>query len=107
MTRRKKKRARHTIDAIRAHLATHHPSCPPAIVDEIVGRIDGRIWSPPVSIGEAVGIAADGYVRHRLTDYERLLKVHSLSREEARLIVNPEVNDIIRSWNGKSAQRPD
>jgi hypothetical protein len=107
MTRRKKKLARHAVAAVRAHLARHHPSCPPAIIDEIARRIDGRLWSPPVSIGEAVGIAADGYVRHKLTDYERLLKVHSLTREEARLIVNPEVNDIIRSWNAKSAKQSD
>ena len=102
----KKKRVRHSVEDVKAHIAQHHPLCPPSAIDEIVGRIDGRTWKPPVSIGEAVGIAADGYVRHRLTDYERLLKVHKLTREEARLVVNPEVNAIIGSWNDKAADRP-
>ena len=104
MTRRKRKLARHPVDAVREHLAKHHPLCPPEIANEIASRIDGRLWRPPVSIGEAVGIAADGYVRHKLTDYERLLKVHSLTRDEARLIVNPKVNEIIRSWNDKTTK---
>jgi hypothetical protein len=97
--RRRKKRDRHAVEAVKAHIAQHHPRCPARIVAAILARIDGRLWTPPVAIGEAVGIVADGYVRHNLTDYERLMRVHRLTREEARLIVNPEVNAIIRSWS--------
>jgi hypothetical protein len=80
------------------HIAKHHPCCPDEIVEQIVARVDGRIWRPPVTIGAAVGIAADGFVRHNLTDYDRLMRVHRLSRDEARTAVRPEVIAILASW---------
>jgi hypothetical protein len=98
MGRKKGKRVCHSADDVRAHMAARHPLCPAEIVEQIVARIDGRIWRPPVTIGCAVGIAADGYVRHNLTDYERLLRVHRLTREEARLVIRPEVKAILESW---------
>jgi len=41
---------------------------------------------------------AQAYVRHTLTDYDRLLRIPGLTREEALLIVKPEVVAIIASW---------
>jgi hypothetical protein len=83
---------------VRSHLEAHHPKCPPEIIEVIVARVAGRTWNPLVSVGEAVEIVADGYIRHKLTDYERLLNLHRLTREEARQVVNPEVNAIVASW---------
>lgn len=79
-------------------MAVHHPNCPAEVVDGIATYIAGRCWNPPVTIGGAVGIAAAVYVRHRLTDYDHLLRRHRLTREEARLVVAPEIAGIIRSW---------
>lgn len=85
-------------------MAVHHPNCPAEVVDGIATYIAGRCWKPPVTIGGAVGIAAAVYVRHRLTDYDHLLRRHRLTREEARLVVAPEIASIIRSWKGDPAE---
>lgn len=98
MKRRQKKRAQHSADAVRAHMAEHHPRCPSDVVEGIGTYIAGRCWRPPVTIGGAVGIGAVVYVRHRLTDYDHLLRKHRLTRAEARLVVAPEIASIIRSW---------
>ena len=61
-------------------------------------RVCERAWSPPVEVGRAVDIVASSLVRHRMTNYEQLFDVQGLTREEARLIVGPEVDAIIASW---------
>jgi hypothetical protein len=40
----------------------------------------------------------DAFIRHRLTDYDRLLKVPGLTREEARMLVAEEVRDTQAAW---------
>lgn len=104
MKRRQKERALHDVESVRSHMAVHHPSCPREVVEGIANYIAERSWNPPVTIGGAVGIAAAIYVRHRLTHYDRLLKRHRLTREEARLVVAPEITSIIRSWKGDPAE---
>nr|WP_275052056.1 DUF2293 domain-containing protein [Caulobacter sp. SSI4214] len=37
-------------------------------------------------------------MRHAMTDYDRLLRIPGLTREEALLIVRPEVVAIVASW---------
>jgi hypothetical protein len=88
--------------AVRAHLERHHPFCPEEVRRALIERIVGRPWTGP-KIGQAAGIAATTYVRHCLTDYERLMKITRLRRDEARLIVQGEVADIIASWSGAAA----
>ena len=98
MARRRKPRDGFTEQAVRQHLTAHHPKCPPPVIEEIVGRLDGRKWDPHVTLGRAVGIVTTTFVRHCLTDYERLLKVDRLKRDEARAMVAPVVVAIIDSW---------
>jgi hypothetical protein len=43
-------------------------------------------------------MVATNDVRHRLTDYDQLLRVRGLTREEARLIVASEVKQIVALW---------
>lgn len=38
------------------------------------------------------------YIRHVMTDYEDLMDVHGLSREEARIAVAPELQGILEAW---------
>jgi len=85
--------------AVKAHIARHHPLCPEEVRQALVARIIDRDWRD-VSLGRAFGIVSNAYVRHQLTDYERLLKVHGLNREEARLIIQAEVADAIATWGG-------
>ncbi len=85
-------------NAVQAHVLSNLRGCPDDIAAEIVGRVVERTWSPPVELGRAVGLVATNLVRHRLTDYERMLDVNGLTREEARLAVAPEVEAIIAGW---------
>ena len=39
------------------------------------------------------------HTRHRLTEYDKLMKINQLTREEARLIVKPELDDIFVQWS--------
>ena len=80
------------------HFWARHGACPEALAEEIVRRVCERAWSPPVEVGRAVDIVASSLVRHRMTNYEQLFDVQGLTREEARLIVGPEVDAIIASW---------
>lgn len=75
----------------------HFPNCPQVHRDEIVRRVAERTWQD-ATIGRAVGFTVTYYVRHRLTDYEWLMKQHGLTREEARIIEAERVKDIWRSW---------
>ncbi len=92
------KRRTHAADEVWRHFRAHHGACPEALAEEIVRRVCERAWSPPVELGRAVGIVASNLVRHRLTDYEQLFNVQGLTRDEARLIVEPEVESILASW---------
>jgi hypothetical protein len=44
-------------------------------------------------------------VRHRLTDYDQLLRVPGLTRDEARLIVAGDVRSITRRWASAGYRR--
>ena len=86
---------------LRAHIDRHHPLCPEEIRRALIERIVSRDWTGR-RIGEAVGIMATTFVRHNLTDYDRLRKVGRLRRDEARLVVQGEVADIVASWSGNT-----
>lgn len=89
--------------AVEKHMQKHFPNCPHPHRDEIVQRVAERTWQD-ATIGRAVGITVTNYVRHRLTDYERLMKQHGLTREEARTTEASTVQDILRSWQNPAGQ---
>lgn len=62
---------------------------------QLVGALAGREWAQPVTIGQAFGLVAQAHVRHAFTDYDRLLRIPGVTRDEALLIVRPEVAAII------------
>lgn len=76
---------------------THFPTCPPIHRDQIVTAVSERTWNK-VTIGKAVGIVMTNYIRHKLTDYENLMRQHRLTREEARAAEASTVKAIWRSW---------
>lgn len=81
----------------RKHLDKHFPACPPLHREQIVMTVAERTWKD-ATIGKAVGIVVTNYIRHRLTDYEVLMRRHRLTREEARIIEAEKVKDIWQSW---------
>jgi hypothetical protein len=83
--------------SVRKHMDKHFPACPPLHREQIVISVAERTWKD-ANIGKAVGIVVTNYIRHRLTDYEVLMRRHRLTREEARIIEAETVKDIWRSW---------
>jgi hypothetical protein len=80
------------------HIESFHPNCPPDLKAMFCEAICNRTWVGKVSVGKAFGIVATNYIRHRMTDYERLMRTDRLTREEARLAVAEEVKEIMEGW---------
>lgn len=78
----------------------HHPNCPVELVASYADIISTREGDVPLTLGHAFSLTADNHVRHELTDYDRLLGIHGLTQEEARIIVSFEVTSILTVWGG-------
>lgn len=80
------------------HLREFHPGTPQVHALEIAERIAKRTWER-ATLGKVIGIVITNYVRHELTDYERLLRVPGMAREEARWLVHEDVADVLATWS--------
>lgn len=98
MSRKRPKRMSWSSGAVSAHMEHHHPSCPAGLRAKFAEEIGARKWDPPVTLGQAVGNTLHNFVRHNLTDYDALLRLPGITREEARLIVAGEVAAITSAW---------
>lgn len=87
------------------YLAAMYPGCPPRTRDEILKhagrkRLYGRL-------GEIAGILVTNHIRHRATDYERLMQgdvgAKALPREKARDAVRARVNTVTALWRQGAA----
>ncbi|WP_313573738.1 DUF2293 domain-containing protein [Brevundimonas sp.] len=95
---RKKRQLSFEREAVIQHAMRHHPHCPADLVARYADEISTREWETPLTLGHAFGLTATNHVRHKLTDYDRLLRVPGLTREEARIIVSCEVRSILAEW---------
>ena len=91
--------------AVKSHLALHHPRCPEQVEKHVLWALRRKNWRN-VTLGQAVGITLQTYVRHHLTNYDSLYKIPGITQEEALIIVRGEVTDIIRSWGPEMVLRP-
>ena len=98
---RKKRHLSFEREAIIQHAMHHHPFCPVDLVARYADEISEREWETPLTLGHAFGLTATNHVRHQLTDYDCLLRVPGLTREEARIIVSCEVLSILNGWARK------
>ena len=60
------------IEAIVEHLRRKHPGCPDFAIAYFSEEIARKDWKG-ASLGKAVGITMQNYLRHQMTDYETLL----------------------------------
>ena len=90
--------------AVDEHIRCAHPRIPAELAAILAERISSREWRLPLTIGRAFALAAQAYVRHEMTDYDRILRVPGLTREEALLIVKAEVQAIMDAWAGEKAR---
>lgn len=82
---------------IERHIRRHHPGCPDFAVTHFAMDIAGRNWRN-ASLGQAVGITMQTFLRHEMTDYDTLL-LHGVDRSEARRRVQPRVAAMLNSWS--------
>ncbi len=80
------------------------PRCPDEHREQIVQRVSTKSWEG-CTLSRAVGICSHNYIRHELTDYEIWLKRHKLDRDEARMLVKADLDEIFNSWLKKKRRR--
>lgn len=73
------------------------PGCPGYYRDEVAERLAARTVLPGLE-RQAVEEMVRSVIRHQLTDYDSLLAEHTLTREDARQIVEAEVEDWLAEW---------
>jgi hypothetical protein len=86
-------------EIVEQHIRQHHPGCPEFAVTFFAKEISSRDWKS-VSVGKAVGITIQNFLRHEMTDYDTLL-LHGMDRGEARRRVQPRVNRMLKVWRKK------
>lgn len=81
----------------RAYLLREYPACPEEHWSALIHLTSSRGWEG-ARLPKVMGIVVSNHIRHKLTVYEALLRRYKLSRREARLWVNDEVNSIAEQW---------
>lgn len=84
------------LDALN-HIREFHPGMPADHAAHVAETIASRLWHG-LTLGNAVGISVTSYARHVFTDYERLLRVRGMTREEARMLVADDLQDVLGCW---------
>lgn len=90
-------------EEVEIHIRCHHPGCPEFAVAYFAKEIVGRDWKK-ASLGQAVGITMQTFLRHEMTDYDMLL-LSGMDRNEARRRVQPKINKMIGSWRRMRKER--
>lgn len=80
-------------------MARHFPYCPEDHKAQVLQRLIARDWTKKTRIVAALSIVVHNYIRHNLTDYEGLIRKGGLTRKEARLIAQPELDEWYEYWH--------
>nr|WP_280953035.1 DUF2293 domain-containing protein [Rhizobium wuzhouense] len=86
-------------ESVLRHIRRHHPACPDFAAEYFANEVAARRWSD-ASLGKAVGIVMQTYLRHNMTDYDTLLLM-GLNKDAARKRVQPRINAMIAHWSRK------
>lgn len=97
MSKRRAKRMQVSVQLALEHMRRFHPGTPTCHAQAIAAHIAERQWTN-ATLGQIVGITMSTYARHRLTDYERLLRVPGMERDEARMLVAQDLQDVLGTW---------
>lgn len=87
---------RFSTDFVVCHIRRKHPGCPEFAVRFFAAEIAKKDWQR-ASLGKAVGITMQNYLRHKMTEYDTLL-LTGMNRLEARRRVQPRINAMLNSW---------
>lgn len=97
--------AKFPLAAIEQHIRHHHPGCPDFAVSFFANEIANRDWKR-ATIGKAVGVTIQTFLRHQMTDYDTLL-LHGVDRCEARRRIQPRVAAMLNTWSWKRKRSAD
>lgn len=86
----------YSIDVVQRHIRQNHPGCPEFAIVYFSNEVASKKWRD-ASLGKAVGITMQTFLRHQMTDYDTLLLV-GMNRAEARQRVQPRITAMINSW---------
>jgi|GEM_PF-3304068 len=78
------------------HLKAHHPGCPKRVRKKLISNIIERPWVG-ISLGGAVGITIENYLRHNISGYDNLLRL-GIDRKYARKLIRPQIDAILALW---------
>jgi len=93
----------YTVAVIEQHIRYNHPGCPDFAVAFFAKEIASKDWRN-ASLGQAVGITMQTFLRHELTEYDTLL-LHGVDRAAARRRVQPKINKMIGCWRRKRKKK--
>lgn len=82
--------------SVAEHIRAHHPGCPEFAVEFFASEIARKRRKGP-TIGREVGIMMQNYLRHHMTDYDRLL-LEGIDRTDARTLVGPRIRAMLAIW---------
>ncbi|MBX5256878.1 MULTISPECIES: DUF2293 domain-containing protein [unclassified Rhizobium] len=91
------------IDVVERHIRQNHPGCPDFAVAYFSRLVGERDWRD-ASLGQAVGITMQTFLRHEMTDYDTLLLL-GMDRSEARNRVQPRIDAMLKVWRKKPKAR--
>lgn len=97
--------AKFPLAAVEQHIRHNHPGCPDFAVSFFANEIANRDWKR-ATIGKAVGITIQTFLRHQMTDYDTLL-LHGVDRSEARRRIQPRVAAMLNTWSWKRKRSAD
>jgi hypothetical protein len=86
-----------SFDDVVRHMRINHPGCPKRTQLTVAARISAKKWGVK-TMGAAVGIELQNYIRHNLTDYDQLLRSGMMTRDEARAYIEPHVRAVLGAW---------
>lgn len=72
----------------------------PAILKHMLQKHSGRVGRTSEPLKKVVALGVRAHVRHKYTDYDKLLR-GGIAREEARSKIRDVVEDKVREWGGK------
>ncbi|KAB2574159.1 hypothetical protein DBV05_g7153 [Lasiodiplodia theobromae] len=89
----------------RSTLLRLYPATPADAVDDIVAHTfrkhSGRVGrAGDMELDEKVTLGLRAHVRHKYTDYDRLMRHEGLDKDEARRRIAHEVDEVVRKWQG-------
>lgn len=83
--------------SLRRRLRCEYPALPAQISESLIEQWAGRSFEKK-ELYRLTHMMVGSYIRHEMTDYEQLLKVHKLTKKEARQCVNGEVQDGLKAY---------